>query len=123
MGTLQDKITQHLKDRDWDKYPPGDFAKSVSIEAAELLENFQWSNPTAKELKKDPEKLRRVSREVADVIIFAIEVCCVLGVDYEEVSLQKLADAQKKYPADKVKGDGLKTYWKIKEKYRRTGKN
>lgn len=123
MSILQDRIRQHLEERDWHKYPPGDFAKSVSIEAAELLENFQWSSPTAKEIKKDPEKLRKISREIADVIIFAVEMCVVLGIDYENVSLAKLVDAQKKYPVHKVKGDGLKNYWKIKEEYRRLGKS
>jgi len=118
MSLLQDQIKKHLEDRGWQKYPPGDFAKSVSIEAAELLENFQWSNPTAQSVKKDAAKLREVSREASDVIIFAIELCVVLGVDYEQAALEKLADAQKKYPVDKVKGGDLKNYWKIKHAHR-----
>jgi len=123
MSALQESIKKHLEERDWHLYPPGDFAKSICIEAAELLEHFQWSNPTATEVKEDPEKLRKVSREIADVIIFSIEACVVLDIDFEKVAAEKLADAQKKYPAEVVKGDGLKNYWKIKEEHRKQGKS
>ena len=117
MSLLQEKVKKHLEERGWGVSPPGDFAKAISIEAAELLEHFQWSNPTAAEIKTNPQELKELSHEMADVVIFALEFCIVLGIDFETAVLEKLILAQKKYPIEKVKGSD-ENYWKIKKEYR-----
>ena len=53
MKALEKEIFKYLKERNWHKLQPGDLAKSISVEAGELLELFQWLNPTLKEIKKD----------------------------------------------------------------------
>ncbi|HEX8591579.1 MAG TPA: MazG-like family protein [Candidatus Paceibacterota bacterium] len=126
MEDLEAKIRQHLVDRKWDKLRPGDVAKSISIEAAELLENFQWSNPTLEEVRADPEKLASVRKELADVLIYAIEMSVLLNINTREAILDKLAAAQKKYPAelfkdrdDSIDGGTEEVYWQIKREYRK----
>lgn len=105
MNILQQEITNYLLERGWGTSLPGEYAKSMSIEMGELLENFQWSNPTAEEIKVDPEKLRNISYEMADVVIYAIQLCHVLDIDFEQAVLTKLALAGKKYPAELVKNN------------------
>jgi dCTP diphosphatase len=122
MTKVQQEILDYLEERDWASLYPGDLAKSISIEAAELLEHFQWSHPTKEELRKDTEKARLVRREVADVLIYSLELCIALGLDHEEVIREKLQYAREKYPVDEVKHRG-ENYYKIKEQYRRAGKN
>lgn len=122
MTAVQQEILEYLEERDWASLYPGDLAKSISIEAAELLEHFQWKHPTKEELKADPEKARLVRREVADVLIYSLELCIALGVDHEDVIREKLQYAREKYPVEAVKHKG-EGYYKIKEQYRRAGKN
>ena len=69
-----------MKARGWDKTAPADQAKSIMIEGAELLEHFQWKNFTVAEIKKDKEKYEGIQSEVADVLIYAID----LATDGEE---------------------------------------
>ena len=67
MKNIEKLVKKFLRERGLDKLQPGDLAKSISIEAAELLELFQWSNPELAELKKNPEKLAKVKEDIADV--------------------------------------------------------
>lgn len=122
MTKIQQEILEYLEERDWVNLYPGGLAKSISIEAGELLEHFQWDNPTKEELLADPEKARLVRREVADVLIYSLELCILLGVDHEAIIKEKLQHAREKYPAEAVKGKG-ENYYKIKEQYRREGRN
>lgn len=127
MQNIQAEIDQYLKERGWDNLRPGDLAKSISIEAAELLELFQWSNPTLEEIKKDGEKMGDIKRELADVFIYALDMAVVLGVDAEQIIKEKLEYVKNKYPAELMRKSARKapgsekesTYLKIKEKHRR----
>jgi NTP pyrophosphatase (non-canonical NTP hydrolase) len=122
MNELQEEIWDYLVEREWHRLNPGDLAKSISIEAAELLEHFQWSQPSAGELKADPEKMVKIRKEIADVIIYALELCSVFEIDFQEVVKEKLAHVRKKYPVEEVLGK-RDNYHAIKEKYRREGIN
>jgi len=114
------RIHKFLKDRGWDQLRPADLAKSVMIEGGELLELFQWENLSLAEIKK----------ELADVLIYALDIAVLLGFDTEKIVFEKLALAEKKYPARLMKknatagaGSGRDPlYWKIKKTYRRKGK-
>lgn len=125
MKDLEKKIYKHLKDRGWDNLRPSDVAKSIMIEGAELLELFQWENIELKEVKKNKEKMEAIKKELADVLIYCIEMSVLLGLDTEKIIRTKLMLAQKKYPAKLMKKNTDKepgtdsTYLRIKKEYRR----
>ncbi|MBP3801970.1 MAG: nucleotide pyrophosphohydrolase [Clostridia bacterium] len=100
MEELMKEIEQFNKERDWDQFhSPENLAKSISIEAGELLECFQWDNNFDKD---------EVSEELADVFTYCIQMAMKLGVDPKEIILKKLDKTRKKYPVDKAKGVSTK---------------
>jgi NTP pyrophosphatase (non-canonical NTP hydrolase) len=99
-----DKLTQAYREfaeeRDWDQFhSPENLAKSISIEAGELLECFQWGSKYEKE---------QVCEELADVFTYCLMLADKLDVDAEEIVLQKLEKTKKKYPVYKAKGRSTK---------------
>jgi len=122
MNTNQKRVGKFLRDRKWDSLRPADIAKSITIEAAELLEHFQWEGKELAEEKKDKEKIEEVKDEVADVIFYCLEMAYLLGFDADLAVLSKLKRAEKKYDAklfntiDEVPGTNM--YWKIKKEHR-----
>lgn len=123
MKELEKKILKHLQARKWDNLRPSDLAKSIMIEGAELLEIFQWENPELEKVKKDKEKLKIIQKELADVLIYCVEMSVLLGFDTEKIIRSKLAKAAKKYPAKLMRNrkeePGTESlYWKIKKEYR-----
>jgi len=127
MKTLEKKIYKHLKERGWDNLRPSDIAKSIMIEGAELLELFQWENLSLDEIRKHKDKVKEVEKELADVLIYAIEMSVLLKLDTEKIIRSKLTYAAKKYPAklmktNKIKEPGTESeYWRIKKEYRKRG--
>jgi len=122
MKDLETKVYQHLKARKWDDLRPVDLAKSIMIEGAELLELFQWENLSLEEVKKDKEKISEIKKELADVMIYGLEMSVLLGLDTEKIIRQKLLHVAKKYPAKlmrKRKSDTTNSdYLRIKKEYR-----
>ena len=95
-----DEIRKFNEERDWDQFhTPENLAKSISIEAGELLECFQWDNNFNKE---------EVCEELADVTSYCIMLADRLGVDVEEIVLDKLEKTRKKYPIEKARGVSTK---------------
>ena len=91
-------IHQFSADRDWQQFhAPANMAKSVSIEAGELLECFQWSD--------EP---RDGDWELADVMIYCIQMADVLDVDLDEIIRSKMAKNAKKYPVEASRGSSAK---------------
>lgn len=85
-----------VAERDWDQFHTiPNLAKSISIEAAELLEHFQWS---------DDFNQAEVQDELADVLTYCFLLAEKLGVNPEELIIQKLAKTANKYPVEKAKG-------------------
>ncbi len=124
MKDLEQKILKHLKVRGWDNLRPSDLAKSIMIEGAELLELFQWENLPLADIKKNKEKMQDIKAELADVLIYALEMSVLLNLDTEKIIRTKLARAAKKYPAKLMKKTkeepGTESaYWKIKQEYRK----
>ena len=100
MEDLMKEIKEFNEERDWDQFhSPENLAKSISIEAAELLECFQWNN----NFNKD-----EVCEELADVFTYCIMMADKLAVDPKEIILKKLDKTRKKYPIDKAKGVSTK---------------
>ena len=96
-----DRIRSFSEDRDWDRFhSPENLAKSIVIEAAELLECFQWSDSDY--------DLQHVKEELADVLILAFQMAYKCGLDIEEIMNDKIALNAKKYPAEKARGTALK---------------
>ena len=100
----QETIYQILKfrdDRDWKQFHnPKDLAISISLEAAELLEVFQWSgSDTLCEQKKD-----KIKEELADVINYCVLMADVCGLDMDEIVQEKIKINNEKYPVKKAQG-------------------
>jgi len=127
MKDLEKKIYKHLNDGNWHNLRPVDVAKSIMIEGAELLEIFQWENLSLEETKKNKEKMEEIKKELADVLIYAMEMSVLLGFNTERIILKKLIAAGKKYPAKLMRerigelGDTEDIYWKIKKEHRKKG--
>ena len=93
------------ENRDWAQFHnPKDLAISISIEAAELLETFQWSGANL----EVPEKVGYVKEELADVVIYCIYMADVLGVNLADVICDKIDANDRKYPVDKARGNARK---------------
>lgn len=124
MKKLEVDIKEYLKERAWDKLRPGDLAKSVSIEAAELLEIFQWDNPDLESVASDAERIAALRGELADVLIYCFDLAVILDIDVESMVREKLEKVKKKYPAEMFRNLGAgeqgthEEYKKIKREYR-----
>ena len=89
-----------VRERDWAKFhTPANLAKSISIEAGELLECFQWGEVGDE---------ARVREELADVVTYCTLLAERLGLDLDEIVLDKLAVSARKYPVDRAKGRSTK---------------
>jgi NTP pyrophosphatase (non-canonical NTP hydrolase) len=98
---LKQRIQKFNDDRDWNQFhTPSNLAKSISIEANELLECFQW-NDTEYDLEA-------VKEELADVMNYCIQMSQVLNVDLIDIINSKMDKTEKKYPVDKAKGISTK---------------
>lgn len=101
MEEIIEEVKQFNKERGWGKFhTPENLAKSISIEAAELLECFQWDSENYN--KQD------VYEELADVFTYCIQMSISLGVDPKKIILDKLEKTKKKYPVEKAKGVSTK---------------
>ena len=88
---VKERIDKFNKDRDWDQFhTPANLAKSISIEANELLECFQWSDSNY--------EIDAVKEELADVMNYCIQMSMVLGVDLIDIINAKMDKTEKKYP-------------------------
>lgn len=101
MEELMQEIRQFNEERDWDKFhSPENLAKSISIEAGELLECFQWNGENYNR--------EEVLEELADVFTYAIQMAMKLDVNPEDIIMKKLEKTKKKYPVEKAKGVSTK---------------
>lgn len=99
------RVIQFRDDRDWKQFhTPKDLAISMNLEAAELLELFQWSG-TDLECAEKREKLRE---ELADVLSYCILMADVCGFDLDEIMNEKVSKNEAKYPVEKARGNAAK---------------
>jgi len=112
---LRDLVREFVAERDWDQFhTPKNLASALSVEAAELLEHFQWlRHGRIDEL--GPEKLVQVRHEMADVLVYLVRLADKLNVDLPAAVEEKMVLNRAKYPADLVRGDARKYHeYKIK---------
>lgn len=94
---ISEKIRQHLEDRDWHKKPSRGLAISIALEAAELLEHYQWTDMSVG--NKDD-----VAAELADIFIYAFQLAQNEEIDIAQAISKKLEEVSNKYPAADFKG-------------------
>jgi dCTP diphosphatase len=100
------RLLEFRKERDWDQFhSPKNLAISISIEAAELLEHFQWA---AEDEALTIEKKQEVAKELADIFNYVVMLAEDLGIDVVESSKEKIEENRKKYPVEKAKGSAKK---------------
>ncbi len=98
---LKQRIQKFVDERDWNQYhTPSNLAKSITIEASELLECFQWSD--------NDYDLNHVKEELADVFNYCIQLASVLNLDIRQIILDKMEKNTQKYPVDKCLGKSTK---------------
>lgn len=96
-----DRIRKFTKDRDWDQFhSPANLAKSIMIEAGELLECFQWS--------EEDYDVEHVKEELADVLIYCHDMLDKMGLDADEIVNSKMDKNEEKYPVEKARGNAKK---------------
>ncbi len=113
---LKDLVEKFRTDRSWGKHHSAkNLAVSIAIEAAELLEKFQWDDYRVKEDKKE------IKRELADIVIYCLYFALSNKIDISKSVREKIDYISKKYPTQifNKNKDDLKDYWKIKQGYRK----
>jgi NTP pyrophosphatase (non-canonical NTP hydrolase) len=119
LDLLIDEINNFIFERDWKKFhSPKNLAVSISVEANELLEHFQWlSENEAAEYCAIAENKSAIAEEIADVFIYILDLCETLELDPIEISKNKISLNNAKYPVDQCKGksDKYTTYTELRK--------
>lgn len=105
---LRNRINQFVNERDWAQFhTPKNLAMAMIVEAAELVEKFQWDTP-AESQQLPAEKREAVSHELADTFVYLLRIAEVLDIDLIAAANQKIDLNALKYPVDKAKGSNAK---------------
>jgi len=108
LAELGRRLAEFAAARDWDQFhSPKNLAMALSVEAAELVEEFQWLTEEQSGAL-DPERRERVRLEAADVLIYLVRLADKLDIDLLRAADDKIAQNELKYPADRVRGDSRK---------------
>ena len=110
MDDLVKAILKFRDERDWRQFHnPKDLAISIVLEAAELLEHFQWKHQEEVDaLLADAASRRQVGEEMADVLILLISLADAVGIDLLDAARAKLAENARKYPVERARGSARK---------------
>jgi dCTP diphosphatase len=103
---LRQLVEQFVGQRDWHQFhTPKNLAMSLGIEAAELMEHFQWLTPEqSRALADEPDKLSEAGEELADVFCYGLALANELGIDLSAAIEAKMLKNARKYPADEYRG-------------------
>jgi len=108
LDTLRQRIREFALARAWERYhTPKNLAMALTVEAAELLEPFQWLTSEQSQ-NLTPEQHEAVRQEIADVLIYLTRLADLLDIDLLEAAADKLAINARKYPIDKAHGNAMK---------------
>ncbi len=101
---LKERLRRFAEERDWDQYhSPKNLAMALIVEAAELVEHFQWITLEQSQSLTDDKKTE-VEAELADILIYLVRIADKLDVDLYRAALAKLQNNSEKYPVDQVRG-------------------
>lgn len=119
LNDLKAKMAAFVKERDWEKFhSPKNLSMSIAIEAAELMEHFQWCDVETS--KKDLDlNFQEVQHEIADIFCYLLSLCNLYDIDISQAVTKKLALTAAKYPAEKVHGSYEK-YKKLKKSIKKS---
>jgi len=109
---LKERMADFVRERDWEQFhTPKNLSMSIAIEAAELMEHFQWL--TAEQSQHlDAAALQEIGEELADIVIYSLSMANFLHIDLAETVLAKMEKNRRKYPKEKVRGKAHKyTYY------------
>jgi dCTP diphosphatase len=108
LTTLAGHLEQFARDRDWQQFhSPKNLASALVVEAGELLEHFQWlTEEQSRQLSMETRDA--VGAEIADVLLYAIQLASALNIDLVAAAQAKLKLNEQKYPADKARGSSKK---------------
>jgi NTP pyrophosphatase (non-canonical NTP hydrolase) len=103
---LKELVADFVAQRDWQQFhSPKNLAMSLAIEAAELMEHFQWISPEeSRQAAGEPARLAAIGEELADVLCYALAMANELGIDLSETIHAKMVKNAQKYPADEYRG-------------------
>lgn len=106
VAQLRQIVEAFVAERDWHQFhTPKNLAMAMAIETAELMEHFQWLTPEqSRALAEEPEKLREVGEEVADVLCYLMAMANELGLDLSTAVREKMVKNIRKYPAPEYRG-------------------
>jgi NTP pyrophosphatase (non-canonical NTP hydrolase) len=104
---LKKLVVKFRDERDWKKYhKPKDLAASINIEAAELLEHFQWkTDEEVNEMLKNKKNFDKISEELVDVVDYCLSFSDITKIDISDTLKKKIEENNKKYPVEKIKGN------------------
>lgn len=108
LSALRSAIIQFAKDRDWDQFhSPKNLAMAMSVEAAEIVEIFQWlTEDQSKNLPR--EKIAELEDEVADTYIYLLKIASHFGINLIDAAHRKIKKNERKYPVAKARGNPKK---------------
>jgi len=117
ISAIKNELRTFVSDREWEKYhTPKNLVSAFAVEAAELLEIFQWMSEDEQEnLKEQPETLEHIKEEFADCMNYLLRFADVMNIDIEKTLWDKIEKNKQKYPVESSKGDYVK-YDKRKER-------
>jgi dCTP diphosphatase len=106
VAQLRELVDQFVAERDWRQFhTPKNLAMALAIEAAELMEHFQWLDPAeSRAIALDPVKRAAAGEELADVVCYALALAAELQLDVSEALKAKMVKNAQKYPADQYRG-------------------
>ncbi|GAA4422126.1 nucleotide pyrophosphohydrolase [Bremerella cremea] len=105
VGQLRDMVSHFVAERDWRQFhAPKNISMALAIEAAELMEHFQWITVEASRAEMEPEKRAAIGEEIADVMCYAMALCNEMNFDVATLMREKMKKNVMKYPADEFRG-------------------
>jgi len=108
LQNLQERLRKFAEARDWNQFhSPKNLSMALIVEAAELVEHFQWLTQDQSTNLPD-DKLKKVEEELADILIYLLRISDKLDIDLLQAAFQKITRNEEKYPAEKVKGSSKK---------------
>jgi dCTP diphosphatase len=121
LAELRGLVREFVQERDWRQFhSPKNLSMSLAIEAAELMEHFQWIDvPESREAGKDPARLGAIGEELADVLCYALAMANELGLDVATIVREKMLKNAIKYPAAEFRG----RYGSGDRKFKNTGED
>ena len=106
ISDLKARVAAFVRERDWDQFhSPKNLSMSIAIEAAELMEHFQWVTlEESRAVGSEPAKMDRIREEVADIVLYVLNLCNQLSIDLSACVTDKIEKNAHKYPVELVKG-------------------